>query len=148
MRLSLTYQEEAGWFQAIIASYWSHRSDAHLTYVLWPLKSFSLRFLSRCITATLQETLLGSNSFKHLGRIWLQPEPRDACSTTMSALVLHVFHASVWEEKSNEQEKGETWREDYGLGEKPREWGRPQEQINWDLLVVSLMPAKFLQPGN
>lgn len=55
MHLSLTLSSEADWFQAIIGSYWSHWSDALLTYIVWPLRSFSLSFLSDYISASLQK---------------------------------------------------------------------------------------------
>lgn len=116
MHLSLTLSSEADWFQAIIGSYWSHWSDAHLTYVVWPLRSFSLSFLSDSITAALQETLTAIYSHEQLQRLRLQQEPCEAHRTTMSALALYVSILFFTRKNTNEQgEKRETQRVDNWL---------------------------------
>lgn len=163
MHLSLTLSSKADWFQAIIGSYWSHWSDAHLTYVVWPLKSFSLSFLSDSITAALQETLTAIYSHEQLQRLRLQQEPCEAHRTTMSALALYVSILFFTRKNTNEQggKKGdtesrqlttqETTKEDKTrqgnkrAEEKQREKDSLREQINSDFLFVSLKPAKFLQ---
>lgn len=110
----LDLSSEAAWFQAIIGCYWSHWSDAHLTYILWPLRSFSTSFLSASTTASLHDApntatnTCGNSDFSSSHR-------RPALSLCRPSSFVFPFLCLKRKRALTSRKRGGTCREDHWL---------------------------------
>lgn len=130
-------------------------------YVVWPLMTFSLSFLSHSITASLQEMWRASRSHEQTDAATLTPAAGSLRCNYVRPCPL-CFHSFVYKrEKLTSKQKGDsgsrqltppatreedkTRRGNKRVEEKLREKDSLQEQINSDFLFVSFKPATFLQ---
>lgn len=130
--------------QAIIGSYWSYWSDAHLTYVVRPLRSFIRSLLSGCISASPARQLrplpaavntavaLGSPRCEQVG---LRPFMSPLCclqGETLTSRRKGSHREKTTDYKSDNKQKT---RRDEGIKDQRRNWEKGTECENESIQI-------------